>query len=289
MELIIKTENKTIEKGTKFYSWNGPIRYTDVENVYSMDSVRNKDLFDADYCLKKTVDVNDLKPVEHIPDCVHVLMNSGEIDSKWVYPMLKDKIHPTDEVCVLALSFFDDTNNIDDWNKQFKKGIGMWYRANTDVFFRYGLKENQIHWVNYFTDSRETILKKIQYSNILMIPGGAPDLFIKRIRALKLKKVLKEYRGLMIGYSAGAMVQLDSYHITPDRDYPDFSYQNGFGSITGFDIEVHYHASNHQKDYIRKVLAEKKRDIYAIYEDGGVMVEKNAIRMFGRVDKYEKE
>lgn len=289
MELLIQTENKKIEIGTKFNSWNGPIRYTDVENVYSLDSVRNKDLFDDDYCLKKAVNVTDLKPVENIPETVHVLMNSGEIDSKWVYPELKNKIRPTDEVCVLALSFFDDTNNIDDWNKQFKKGMGIWYRANTDVFFRYGLKENQIHWVNYFTDSWETILNKIRYSNILMIPGGAPDLFMKRIRSLKLKKVLKEYRGLIIGYSAGAMVQLDNYHITPDRDYPDFSYQNGFGSITGFDIEVHYHASNHQKEYIQKVLSEKKCDIYAIYEDGGVIVEKNAIRMFGRVDKYEKE
>lgn len=26
----------------------------------------------------------------------------------------------------------------------------------------------------------------------------------------------------MIGYSAGAMIQLDLYHISPDEDYPKF-------------------------------------------------------------------
>ena len=54
-----------------------------------------------------------------------------------------------------------------------------------------------------------------------MLTGGAPDLMMKRIKEKKLKKLIKNYKGIMIGYSAGAMIQLDSYHISPDEDYPE--------------------------------------------------------------------
>lgn len=85
------------------------------------------------------------------------------------------------------------------------------------------MKENQIHWVNYFKDSKEDVLKKVLGSSILLLTGGAPDLMMKRIKEFKLKKILKSYQGLMIGYSAGAMIQLKEYHITPDEDYPTFN------------------------------------------------------------------
>ena len=98
------------------------------------------------------------------------------IDEKWCYPILRKLIKPDDEVCVLAFSFFNDTKNSNDWDKQYAKGQGILYRSNTDVFVKYGLKENQIHWVNYFKDSKEDVLKKVLGSSILLLTGGAPDL-----------------------------------------------------------------------------------------------------------------
>lgn len=217
----------------------------------------------------------------------HCLMNTSMIDEKWCYPILRKLIKPDDEVCVLAFSFFNDTKNSNDWDKQYAKGQGIWYRSNTDVFFKYGLKENQIHWVNYFKDSKEDVLKKVLCSSILLLTGGAPDLMMKRIKEFKLKKILKSYQGLMIGYSAGVMIQLKEYHITPDEDYPTFQYLPGLGCIEGFKIEVHYHASNIQKQSIERVLKEKGQPVYAIYEDGGLIVHDNQIESFGHVDLFE--
>lgn len=218
----------------------------------------------------------------------HVLMNTSMIDEKWCYPALKKWIEPDDEVCVLAFSFFDDTKNLSDWNRQYKKGQGIFYRTNTDVFFKYGLKESQIHWVNYFIDNEEDMKKAIQSSSVLMLTGGAPDLMMKRIREKKLLKVLKHYQGLIIGYSAGAMVQLAEYHITPDEDYPDFSWQKGIGWISDFDVEVHYHGSKTQKEGIERALREGKRPVAAIDEKGGLAVdEKKNISFFGKVDWFE--
>ena len=89
----------------------------------------------------------------------------------------------------------------------------------------------------------------------------------------------------MIGYSAGAMIQLDAYHISPDEDYPKFSYQIGLGCLSGFDVEVHFRKSKVQMESIEKVKNDKKIPVYGIYENGGMILEKEVI-CFGQVDCY---
>lgn len=216
---------------------------------------------------------------------VNILMNTSIIDDAWCYPALKKYLHSGDVVCVLAFSFFDDTKNLDDWNRQYAKGRGIWYKANTDVFRRFGIPEKDVHWVNYFTDSREEMLNAIANSNVLLLTGGAPDLMMKRIKEKRLKKILKTYQGVVIGYSAGAMVQLSDYHISPDEDYPSFSWQKGLGMLEGFDIEVHYAATPHQKRWLEKARQDRNMKTYAIYEKGGMIVENEKISFFGQVDE----
>ena len=126
---------------------------------------------------------------------------------------------------------------------------------------------------------------KIMNSSVLLLTGGAPDLMMKRIKEKKLKKVIKNYKGVMIGYSAGAMIQLDAYHISPDEDYPKFSYQIGLGCLSGFDVEVHFRKSKVQMESIEKVKNDKKIPVYGIYENGGMILEKEVI-CFGQVDCY---
>ena len=224
----------------------------------------------------------DIKFIENKLCPVHVLLNTSMIDEKWIYMNLKSYITKYERVCVLAFSFFDDTKN---GNKQYAPGQGIWYRSNQDVFYKYGISEEQITWVNYFTDSIDEMKNKIINSSVLMLTGGAPDLMMKRIKEKKLKKLLKNYKGVMIGYSTGAMIQFDTYHISPDEDYSDFSYQNGLGCLSGFDVEVHFRKSKTQMESIQKVQADKEIPVYGIFENGGMIVE-NGIICFGNVDIY---
>ena len=219
--------------------------------------------------------------------CTHVLMSDSGINQPWSYPVLKKYIHPGDEVCVLAFSFYDEVKTVQDWNRQYKKGQGMEYAEHTNIFFKFGLKESQIHWVNYFTDSKAEMEAKIEKSNILLLTGGAPDLMMKRIKEFKLKPLLKNYQGLMIGYSAGAMIQLDTYHITPDDDYPQFGYKTGLGCLQGFAIEPHYHGSKIQNQSIETVRKEKQIPVYGIYEKGGILVKEGKLSFFGQVERFE--
>ena len=136
--------------------------------------------------------------------------------------------------------------------------------------------------MNYFRDTIDEMKMKILNSSILLLTGGAPDLMMKRIKEKRLKKIIKNYKGVMIGYSAGAMIQLDSYHISQDEDYPEFSYQTGLGGLSGFDIEPHFRKSKIQIKSIEKVQEEKQIPIYGIYENGGIIVDKS-ITCFGKV------
>ncbi len=223
-----------------------------------------------------------VKAIDYIPNSCHVLLSSSNFDENWAYYNLKKYITKYDRVCVLAFSFYDDTKSVKEWNQQYKPGQGIFYAENTNVFFKYGIKKEQISWVNYFTDSKDEMIRKIKNSSILLLTGGAPDLMMKRIKEKGLKKVLKRYKGLVIGYSAGAMVQLDLYHITPDESYNCFSYQNGLGYIQGLDIEVHFRNSKKQMESIDRVREEKKVDVYGIYENGGILVD-DSIHLFGNV------
>ena len=228
----------------------------------------------------------DIKFIDNEICPVHVLLNTSMIDEKWIYMNLKSYISKNDRVCILPFSFFDDTKNEQDWNKQYGPGMGIWYRSNQDVFYRYGISSSHITWVNYFTDSIEEMKNKIMNSSVLLLTGGAPDLMMKRIKEKKLKKVIKNYKGVMIGYSAGAMIQLDAYHISPDEDYPKFSYKTGLGCLSGFDVEVHFRKSKVQMESVEKVKNDKKIPVYGIYENGGMILEKEVI-CFGQVDLYE--
>ncbi|EPZ54469.1 peptidase S51 family protein [[Clostridium] sordellii ATCC 9714] len=61
-----------------------------------------------------------------------------------------------------------------------------------------------------------------------------------RLKEFKIIEDIENYKGIVMGSSAGAMVQVAQYHITPDKDYDTFSYNEGLNMITDFDIEVHY-------------------------------------------------
>lgn len=216
-------------------------------------------------------------PVQHAadfskPERTSVLMNTAEIDQKWIAPSIAPLIDGRETVCILAMSYFDDTKTAADWDRQYSPVSGCWFQAYQSPFAKFGIRPSQIVWVNPFEDSDRQMQQKIAQCDILMLPGGAPDLFMQRIKKHRLKKVLRHFRGLAIGVSAGSMIQLGTYHISEDEDYPEFLWCQGLGWLPEFDIEAHYRASRHQKECIEKAMARHGLPVYAIYEQGALIV-----------------
>lgn len=118
-------------------------------------------------------------------------------------------------------------------------------------------------------------------ADIIFLTGGLPDQYLDRLEEFKLDILIKQSNALIIGASAGALIQIDHYHITPDDDYPIYQYQRGLGLVSGFEVEVHYCHSQIQNQGIERVIKEKGLPTYTIANDGGLVVEEKIIKPFG--------
>ena len=152
----------------------------------------------------------------------------------------------------------------------------------------FGIREEDIHFVNYFADTKESAANKIRNADILYFTGGLPDAMMERLAEFELVEILREFDGVVMGCSAGAMMQLAQYHITPDQDYPEFGYYPGIPWLKDFYVEVHYEQTELQKSSIRRVLAERKKPVCATYHNrGAVIVENGAVKLLGETEWFD--
>ncbi len=156
---------------------------------------------------------------------LNILLESYDISAPWLYDELKKHLKPNHKVAVIALSYRENrVKNSDDWNLLYGKENGKFYGGITGGFATYGIPEESIDFINYFTDSKESARRKIENADILCFLGGLPDKMFERIKELELYDLILNHRGIAMGYSAGAVIQLAEYHLSPDDDYPEFSY-----------------------------------------------------------------
>lgn len=221
---------------------------------------------------------------------INILLEGYDIGAFWLYDELKKYIKPTYSVAVVAFSFRDnDVTSITDWNLLYGKENGKFYAEITDGFASYGIPEKNILFVNYFADTKESAVKKIEKADIVYFPGGLPDRMMDRIKEFELYDTLMKHDGIVMGYSAGAVIQLSEYHLSPDEDYSEFQYYNGLPYLNDFYVEVHYEGTDIQNDAIRRVIAERGKTVYATaLGSGAILVDNGNIKLIGDVTEYNK-
>lgn len=218
---------------------------------------------------------------------MNILLNLYNFDELWAEPAIKQILSPGMKLTILPFSFGDATTR-DDWDDQFNPDIGPHYLDIIHPFLHYGIKRENIQTVCYFRDSREQATDMIRSADILFFPGGLPDRAMERLRSMELTAAIEQFPGVVMGASAGAMMQLAEYHISPDEDYPEFSYEKGLDMIHDFYIEVHYENTMIQNTSIARVLQEKKKPVYAIGNHGGLLVNHDGtVTPLGAVKRFE--
>lgn len=218
---------------------------------------------------------------------INILLEGYGIDESWLHSELKKYIMPSYSVAVIAFSFRDErVKNLSDWNGLYGYG-GKYYTGIVNGLLAYGISEDKISFVNYFTDTVESAAQKIKSADIVYFTGGLPDRMMDRIIDFGLYDILTEYDGIVMGYSAGALVQLAEYHLTPDEDYPEFGYYNGLPYLNDFYLEVHYEGDALQNESIRRVKNERGKTVYATHAgEGAVIVHNGSIRLIGDVKVF---
>lgn len=197
---------------------------------------------------------------------------------------------PNQSIAVIAFSFRDnEVKNSKDWDSLYSKEKGIYYNGIVDGFTAYGISEDNITFVNYFKDTKESAVQKIQKADILYFTGGRPDRMMDRIKEFDLADVLRKHKGIVMGYSAGAVIQLSEYHLSPDKDYKEFQYYDGLGYLDDFYLEVHYEETAVQNEAIQRVIAERGKTVYAtVLQSGAILVDNGNLKLLGDVKVFDR-
>lgn len=220
----------------------------------------------------------------------NILLEGYDIGAAWLYDELKNYIKPNHSVAIVAFSFRDNrVKSLIDWNLLYGKEHGKYYDGIIGGFASYGISEDHITFINYFTDSKESAARKIERADIIYFLGGLPDRMLDRIREFELYDILLKHDGIIMGYSAGAVIQLAEYHLSPDDDYPEFQYYKGLPYLDGFYLEVHYEDTKIQNESIRRVITERGKTVYATaLRSGAILVDNGKIKKIGDVRVFDK-
>ena len=220
----------------------------------------------------------------------NILLEGYDIDATWLYDELTNYIKPTHSVAVVAFSFRDGlVKSLADWDLLYNKENGKYYDGIVNGFTTYGISEKNITFINYFTDSKESAAQKIADADIIYFLGGLPDRMMERIKEFNLYDVLMKHKGIIMGYSAGAVIQLAEYHLSPDDDYPEFQYYKGLPYLDDFYIEVHYENTKTQNKSIQRVITERGKTVYATaFKSGAILVDNGNLKLLGDVKVFDK-
>ena len=221
-------------------------------------------------------------PVRRCPMQTNVLLNTYAFHAPWAKPTLSALLRPGMRATVVAFSFNAGMNEAQAASEGHLRDL-------TEPFGAYGIGPAHLQLVNWFQDSPQSARRKMSESDVLFFTGGWPDHMRYRLRRWGLTELVEGFDGIVMGASAGAMVQLPRYHITPDADYPSFGWYEGMNLVQGFGIEVHYRETDLQHRSIDRVRQEQGQSVFALYDDGGLVIQDDCIATMGRTRLFRAD
>ena len=164
-----------------------------------------------------------------------------------------------------------------------------WARASFDKTYKrrkrlvdyfIGLGADKIEFIEY-SDPKEIIAEKISFSNLIYLTGGLVSTLVERLRKMDVDPLLPDYRGVIIGRSAGALA-LSKKAVITCRQSQKIKLVNGLG-LVDLTLKVHY---TPEKDSELELLS-KKDKIYAVPSSSAIVCENGALSCIGEVFLFE--
>jgi len=126
---------------------------------------------------------------------------------------------------ILIIPFATDNSRYESWMASIKQAFSIMENVSIEL-----LNEDL---------SDKEMKESIKEHDILYFIGGKPERLIHVIEEKGLVPIIKDFQGLIIGYSAGSLAFCNDCIITKDKDYPVTVVIKGLG-LVGFSVEVHY-------------------------------------------------
>lgn len=168
--------------------------------------------------------------------------------------------------------------------------IFSWARASfdrsykrRDIVFNYfrSLGANSVEFADY-SASKNEIATKVELSELVYLTGGVPSILINRLKTKDVDRMLSNYKGVIVGRSAGALALCKKGVIT-DRNNNAISVIDGLG-LVDFGAKVHYTPSNDR--ILRKLSVENP--LVAITSASALVRTNGDLSVIGNVYLFRK-
>lgn len=215
-----------------------------------------------------------------------VLLSKMEIGFPIIKERLQEIIKPNYKVIIIPWSFPIETDE-NGLKEYFTTKIKTKY---VNALLEVGLSEENIKYLNCYGDDPEYMKTLINTSDVLVLTGGNPEMFYNKVKSCGLLDIIKNYKKIIIGSSAGTELQLKDYFITKKNNYyQKFAWYKGFGIIDNpFFMDVHSIKDEEYLIQFHKISKETQKEVYAIFDDGAILYnrENNQIEIYGQVLKF---
>jgi dipeptidase E len=154
-----------------------------------------------------------------------------------------------------------------------------WKRKRLFDYFL-SLGASNVTFIEY-VDQTEDIAHKMTTASLVYLTGGLPTILIERLRKMRIDRMLKNYTGVVVGRSAGALALCQKCIITC-RSNSKVKIVDGI-NIVNLTLKVHYKP---EYDPILQHLS-KQGPIYAIPEASAIMRENDHLSSINTVYLFE--
>lgn len=138
-----------------------------------------------------------------------------------------------------------------------------------------------VDFVDY-SDTYEEINRKVECSDLIYLSGGLASVLVERLKNKNVDTLLRDYDGVVVGRSAGALALGKKCVVTKNRSQPTLHMIRGIGLVE-FSVKAHY---KHLKDEALKRLS-KQEKIYAIPERSALVYDDGCLSFMGNVYLFQ--
>ena len=132
-----------------------------------------------------------------------------------------------------------------------------------------------------YSDLPKDIAGKVECSDLIYFTGGQASILVERIRNKDMDGVLRNYGGVIVGRSAGALAFCRRFVVT-DRNKRSTKIVGGLGHMD-LCVKVHYKPS---KDNVLRRLS-KQEKIYAVPQSAALVYDNGFLSFMGEVYLFE--
>lgn len=211
---------------------------------------------------------------------INILLNAMDFDGTWAYSALSRYLRPHMKTVILPLSYQEGwLMDAEEWRTRYARGTDD-YELLVRPFRSYFIQDQDITWINEQEDDPDTALMKLQDADIIYLSGAYPDWMMERIEDLDLSDTIRNFDGIIMGSRAGALIQLDQYHLTHDENY-EFGYAEGLGLLSGFDLENAFEASEAHLEAVIRSIEERGNPVVCCPAGSGMVVKDGSYELLG--------